>query len=129
MLGNAGQKISKVVDLAEQLYERVTDLREQVSDLQATAADTNARVAALEDEVAAQRAALEALAEAEGVEVPAAPGADEVAQRVDRDGRDDGDRSGGTADEATAEDDVDRPDGTADEATAEDEAPPTTEGR
>ncbi len=69
MLGNAGQKISKVVDLAEQLYERVTELREQVRTLQETSADTNDRVAALEDEVAAQRAVLEAIAEAQGVEL------------------------------------------------------------
>lgn len=83
MLGNAGQKISKVVDLAEQLYERVTELREQVRTLQETAADTNDRVAALEDEVAAQRSVLEAIAEAQGVELTDVKAATEGGTRTD----------------------------------------------
>lgn len=69
MLGNAGQKITRIVDLAEELYERVVELREQVSELRETTQDTHDRVAGLEHEVAAQRALLEALAEAEGLDV------------------------------------------------------------
>jgi uncharacterized coiled-coil DUF342 family protein len=69
MLGNAGQKITRIVDLAEELYERVVELREQVSELRETTQDTHDRVAGLENEVAAQRALLEALAETEGLDV------------------------------------------------------------
>lgn len=69
MLGNAGQKITRMVDLAEELYERVVELREQVNELRETTQDTHERVVAIEDEVAAQGAVLEALAEAEGLDV------------------------------------------------------------
>lgn len=69
MLGNAGQKITRIVDLAEELYERVIELREQVGELRETTQDTHERVVAVEDEVAAQGALLEALAEAEGLDV------------------------------------------------------------
>lgn len=69
MLGSAGEKISRVVDLAEELYERVVELREQVAELRETTRETRDRVAAMEDELADQRAILEAVAEAEGVDV------------------------------------------------------------
>lgn len=69
MLGSAGEKITRVVDLAEELYERVVELREQVVGLRETTQETRDRVAAVEDELAEQRALLEAIAEAEGVEV------------------------------------------------------------
>lgn len=71
MLGNAGQKITRIVDLAEELYERVVELREQVNELRETSRDTHERVVALENEVASQRELLEALAEAEGLDVEA----------------------------------------------------------
>lgn len=69
MLGNAGQKISRIVDLAEELYERVVELREQVSELRETSRETRDRVVDLEAELATQRALLEALAEAQGLDV------------------------------------------------------------
>lgn len=69
MLGNAGQKISRIVDLAESLYERMIELREEVQALQETTRDTNERVADLEAEMAAQGALLEVLADAEGLDV------------------------------------------------------------
>ncbi|MDZ7700578.1 MAG: DUF5798 family protein [Halobacteriales archaeon] len=69
MLGNAGQKISRMVDLAETLYEKVVELREEVQALRETTRETRDRVADLETEVAGQRALLEALAEAEGLDV------------------------------------------------------------
>lgn len=64
MLGNPGRKLSTVVELAEELYDRVVELRE-------TAEATRDRVAALEEEVAAQGAVLDALAEREGIDVEA----------------------------------------------------------
>ncbi|MFB6361517.1 MAG: DUF5798 family protein [Halobacteriales archaeon] len=87
MLGNAGQKISRIVELAEELYERVAELREQVSELRETSRETRDRVVELEAELAAQRALLEALAEAQGLDVEsissAAADEDEAAEPSD----------------------------------------------
>jgi uncharacterized coiled-coil DUF342 family protein len=69
MLGKAGQKISRIVELAEELYERVVELREQVGELRETTRETRDQVAELEAELATQRALLEALAEAQGLDV------------------------------------------------------------
>lgn len=84
MLGSAGQKIARIVELAEELYERVTELREQVHELRETTVETRDRIAALEDEVAGQRRLLEALAAAEGIDVDAV-GDDERPARADPD--------------------------------------------
>lgn len=69
MLGNAGKKLSRMVDLAEELYERVVELREQVRALRETTQETRDRVVAVEDELADQRALLEAIADAQGLAV------------------------------------------------------------
>lgn len=69
MLGNVGEKIQRVVELAEELYEKVTQLREQVEDLGETVEDTHDRIERLEDELAEQRAILAALAEEDGIDV------------------------------------------------------------
>lgn len=71
MLGNAGQKISRMVELAETLYEKVVQLREEVQALRETAQETRDRIADLEHEVADQRALLEAVAEAHDLDVEA----------------------------------------------------------
>lgn len=78
MLGNAGQKISRMVDLGETLYEKVVELREEVQALRETTQETRDRVADLEDEVADQRALLVALAEAQGLDVEAIQAAAET---------------------------------------------------
>lgn len=77
MLGNAGQKISRMVELAETLYDRVVELREEVQALRETTRETRDRVAALEAQATEQRALLEALAEAEGLDVEAIVAEDE----------------------------------------------------
>lgn len=71
MLGNAGKKLQKMVDLAEELYERMNQLREQLRDLQGTVEETNERVAAIETEQTAQRELLEAIADARDIDVDA----------------------------------------------------------
>lgn len=71
MLGNAGQKISRMVELAETLYEKVVQLREEVQALRETAQETRDRIADLERDVADQRALLEAVAEAHDLDVEA----------------------------------------------------------
>lgn len=98
MLGNAGQKISRMVDLAETLYEKVVELREEVQALRETTRETRDRVADLEAEVAGQRALLEALAEAEGLDVAAIRAAAEDEQAAETA---EGDGTGGAAEAAS----------------------------
>jgi len=69
MLGNAGKKLQKMVDLAEELYERMNQLREQLRELQTTVEKTNTTVQKIEAEQAEQRALIEAIAADQGVDV------------------------------------------------------------
>ena len=69
MLGNAGKKLQKMMDLAEELYERMNQLREQLRELQATVEKTNATVGEIEAEQAEQRALIEAIAAEQGLDV------------------------------------------------------------
>lgn len=69
MLGNAGKKLQRMLDLAEELYERMNDLREQLRKMQETVEDTNERVSGIEEEQAANRALLEALADEQDIDV------------------------------------------------------------
>ncbi|MFB6298664.1 MAG: DUF5798 family protein [Halobacteriales archaeon] len=71
VLGNATQKIQTLVELAEELYEKVMEIRQQLVTLKETADDTNDRVTRLEQQVAEQRAIIGALAEQEDIDVEA----------------------------------------------------------
>ena len=71
MIGGAGKKISTMVELAEELYERVNDLRARMESMSGTVDETAARVETLEAELAEQRALVEAIAEEQGVDVDA----------------------------------------------------------
>lgn len=71
VLGNAGKKIGTIVELAEELYEKVTELKEQLAETRETVEATNRRVAELEREAARQRALIEALAKERGIDVDA----------------------------------------------------------
>ena len=71
MIGGAGKKISRMVDLAEELYERVNDLRARVESMTETVEGTADRVERLEAELAEQRALVAAIAEEQGVDVEA----------------------------------------------------------
>lgn len=68
-LGGATRKLQMVADMGEELYSRINELREQILDVHETVQETNKRVAALENKVDGQTAILEALAEAEGIDV------------------------------------------------------------
>lgn len=68
VIGSVSQKIQTVVELAEELYERVTELREQVAAVRETVEDTHDRVGALERDFARQEALLEAIAEDHGID-------------------------------------------------------------
>lgn len=69
MLGNAGKKLQKMVDLAEELYERMNQLREQLRELETTVEETNTTVQEIETEQTEQRALIEAIAAEQGVDV------------------------------------------------------------
>jgi septal ring factor EnvC (AmiA/AmiB activator) len=105
-LGSTAKRLSKVTDLAEDLYTRVQQLREEVAATRETVTDTNERVESLEAELAEQRAVLEALAEERGLD-PAelAAATDPDAAGSDTDGSESGTAdAAGTAsgDDATA---------------------------
>ena len=68
-LGGTARKLQKVTDMAEDVYARLNDLREQIVEMRETTQDTSDRVDRLERETAEVRALVEALAEAEGVDV------------------------------------------------------------
>lgn len=69
VLGGATEKLQTTIELAEDLYEKVTALRAEVQDTQKTVLDTNDRVASLEAELASQRKLLTSLAEEHGIDV------------------------------------------------------------
>ena len=68
-LGGTAKKLQKVTDMAEDVYARLNDLREQIVGMRETTQETSDRVDRLERETAEVRALVEALAEAEGVDV------------------------------------------------------------
>lgn len=70
-LTSTANTVSKLSDLAEKLYKRVEAIRKQVEGITETVDNTNERVARLEDELAEQRALVEALAAESGVDVEA----------------------------------------------------------
>lgn len=67
-LGSTAKRLSKVADVAEDIYGRLQRLREEVDATRETVEDTNGRVATLEAELAEQRALLEAVADEQGVD-------------------------------------------------------------
>ena len=68
-LGGTARKLQKVTDMAEDVYTRLNDLREQIVEMRETTQETSDRVDRLERETAEVRALVEALAEAEGIDV------------------------------------------------------------
>lgn len=61
-LGGTAKKIQTLADTAEKMYQRMNDLREQVQATQESVTDTSDRVKRLENEMAEQRALLNAVA-------------------------------------------------------------------
>lgn len=76
MLGDVGKRVSTLVELAEELYEKVTELREQIKSLKGDVEATHNSVEAVERELADHRALLEALAEEQGIDVASVVGQD-----------------------------------------------------
>ncbi|AUX10180.1 hypothetical protein AArcSl_2560 [Halalkaliarchaeum desulfuricum] len=61
-LGGTAKKIQTLADTAEKMYQRLNELREQVQATQESVTDTTDRVKRLENEMAEQRALLNAVA-------------------------------------------------------------------
>ncbi len=69
VLGGATKKIQTIVELAEDLYEKVTELREELLDTQDSVLDIQERVTAVEVELDEQRVIIEAIAEDHNISV------------------------------------------------------------
>jgi chromosome segregation ATPase len=68
-LGGAAEKLQRVANMGEELYAKMNELREQILHMRETVQETHRRVERLENKVDQQGAILEALAEAEGLDV------------------------------------------------------------
>lgn len=67
VLGSATQKIQTIVELAEDQYEKVTELREELLETQESVQDIQDRIGVIEDELDEQREILEAIASAHDI--------------------------------------------------------------
>jgi peptidoglycan hydrolase CwlO-like protein len=74
--GSTAKKLQQVVDAADDLYAKINDLKDDIAGIQDTIEDTNERVTGVESELTEQRELLDAIAEAEGIEVETSDGDD-----------------------------------------------------
>ena len=68
-LGDTKQKIQNMIDTAEKLYAKMNEVRNDVDELRSRVEHTSDQVDTMSHELAEQRAVIEALAEAEGIDV------------------------------------------------------------
>jgi len=85
--GSTAKKLQTVVDMADKLYTKLSELKTQLQATQDTVEGTNERVDAIGRELAEQRALLEAIADEQGIDTDAV--LDDVAATDD--GREDTD--------------------------------------
>ena len=90
--GDTAKKIQTLADKAERTYQKINELRTEVEETQTTVLDTSERVQALENEMAEQRAVLDAVAEEVGVDLDAVSTEAHIVEAEAGDG------AGGTAD-------------------------------
>ena len=90
--GDTAKKIQTLADKAERTYQKINELRTEVEQTQKTVLDTSERVQALENEMAEQRAVLDAVAEEVGVDLDAVSTEAHIAEAEAEDG------SGGASD-------------------------------
>ncbi|MFB6223137.1 MAG: DUF5798 family protein [Haloarcula sp.] len=69
--GSTAKKLQKVADIADDLYKKVNELKAQLQELRNTVDETNDRVDGMEQELAEQRALIEALAEQQDIDASA----------------------------------------------------------
>jgi hypothetical protein len=98
--GSTAKKLQKVADMAEDVYAKLTALREEVEETRETVEETAERTERLEAEVAEQRAMMDRLLEANGLDPEAARGSlgdpDGGAVDVDQSAQSDDDQSTAT---------------------------------
>jgi uncharacterized protein YukE len=70
-LGDTTKKLQKVAGMAEDVYQRMSELRDQMVELRKTVEATHETVRGLDRRVAEQEALVRELAEREGVDVEA----------------------------------------------------------
>lgn len=104
-LGSTAKKLQRATTVAEKSYKRINELLDRIKRLQEDLETTSSQVDSLEREVAAQRAVLEALAEAEGVDTDAVIDAAELPSVADADDADDGDANANTDSTTDADND------------------------
>lgn len=79
--GSTAKKLQTVVDMADKLYTKLSELKAQLQETQDTVEGTNERVDAIDRELAEQRALLDAIADEQGIDTDAV--LDEVAATDD----------------------------------------------
>ncbi|MES3160095.1 MAG: DUF5798 family protein [Halorubrum sp.] len=67
--GDTAKRIQTLADKAERTYQKISELRDEVEATQETVTDTADRVQGLENEMAEQRAVLDAVANEVGVDL------------------------------------------------------------
>lgn len=70
-LGNTAKRLQKVANAAEELYAKMNEVIGKLNDLRDEVERTSEQVDRLEHDVARQNALLDAIAEAEGIDVDA----------------------------------------------------------
>lgn len=70
-LGSTAKKLQNLVDVAEDLYNRVNDLRDRLVRMEETIDETNETVASMEADLAELQAVTEAIADDQGIDVDA----------------------------------------------------------
>jgi DNA repair ATPase RecN len=69
--GSTAKTLQKVVDIADELYTKLSEVKTQLQALRGTVEETNARVDEMDRRLAEQRALVEAVAEEQGIDVDA----------------------------------------------------------
>ncbi|GAA0505901.1 hypothetical protein SAMN04488066_10196 [Halorubrum aquaticum] len=101
--GDTAKRIQTLADKAERTYQKINELRTEVEETQTTVLDTSERVQALENEMAEQRAVLDAVAEEVGVDLDSVSTEAHIVEAeaaADEDGRSEADGPDGSETEA-----------------------------
>ena len=110
--GDTAKKIQTLADKAERTYQKINELRTEVEETQTTVLDTSERVQRLENEMAEQRAVLDAVAEEVGVDLESVSteahitDAEEIAASKEGEAEDAG-NAGGARSESDADESAD----------------------
>lgn len=102
--GDTAKKIQTLADRAERTYQKINELREEVEQTQTTVVDTAERVHTLENEMAEQRAVLDAVAREVGVDLDSVSTEAHIVD-AEADTTDDGEAETDRVDEAEVADD------------------------